>query len=464
MPKLTFHGAAETVTGSKYLLEAGGAKVMIDCGMFQGRKRLRQLNWNPLPLEPRDVDAVVLTHAHIDHSGYLPRFVARGFHGPVLATPATWQLCELLLLDGARNQERDAEYANRKGYSKHQPALPLYDTADARNALKLFRVRQRDQWHQAKGPIWFRFHDAGHLLGSTLIEVEIRAGDRPLRVVFSGDVGRYSGPLYHDPRPPPACDVLICESTYGDRDHPDTDMLKSLEEVVQRSVRRGGVMVMSSFAVGRAQQLIYLLQVLMHERRIPKIPIILDSPMSVDATHIYRDFNKDHDLSEGELDPPGSVLDGPMLTLSRSVEASKSINQLDGPGVIISSSGMMVGGRILHHLKKRLPESKNTILLGGYMAYGTRGRRLQDGEKTLRIHGEDIPVRAAIEKVSGLSGHADRTELLRWLEPLSDSPPKKTFITHGELDSATAFRDVLFDQWNQEVIVPKLGEGFELSA
>ena len=462
MTSLSFHGAAETVTGSKYLLEADGAKVMIDCGMFQGEKRLRMLNWEKLPFNHADIDAVVLTHAHIDHSGYLPRFVKGGFDGPINASPATSQLCELLLLDAAKNQERDAERANRKGYTKHKPALPLYDGDDAEAALHKFQNRERGEWHQAKGPIWFRFHDAGHLLGSNLIEVEIRNREPALRIVFSGDVGRYDGPLYHDPQPPPPCDVLICESTYGDREHPDVNLLDSLADVVQRSIARGGVIVMSSFAVGRAQQLIYLLQVLMHENRIPEFPIYLDSPMSVDATHIYRDFSADHDLSEGDLGEPNHILDGPRLTLTRSVDASKGLNDVRGPAVIISSSGMMVGGRILHHLKKRLPDKRNTILLGGYMAYGTRGRALQDGAETVRIHGHDVPVHAAIEKISGLSGHADRSELLHWLSPYDNDPPKQTFMTHGELDSATALRDSLFERWNTEVIVPKLGEAFDL--
>jgi len=462
MASITFHGAAETVTGSKYLLEAGASQVLIDCGMFQGEKRLRLLNWQGLPFDPAGVDAVVLTHAHIDHSGYLPRLVASGFTGPIFTTGATSDLCELLLLDAADNQERDAERANRQGYTKHKPALPLYTGEDARAALELFRNRERDQWHEAKSPIWYRFHDAGHLLGSNVVEVEIRDREPPLRMVFSGDVGRYDGPLYHDPQPPPACDVLICESTYGDRDHPEGDLLDSLAELVQRAVRRGGVIVMSSFAVGRAQQLIYLLQVLMHQQRIVQMPIFLDSPMSVDATHIYRDYGEDHDLSEGELTGPDSVLDGPMLKLARSVEESKQINRIMGPAVIISSSGMMIGGRILDHLKQRLPDERNTILLGGYMAAGTRGRKLEEGAETIRIHGRDVPVRAAVEKISGLSGHAGRSELLRWLKPYDAVPPRQTFITHGEPEGANALQETLTERWNAEVTVPKLGERFAL--
>lgn len=460
MTSITFHGAAQTVTGSKYLLAAGEAQVLFDCGMFQGEKRLRRKNWDRLPFDPAEVDAVVLTHAHIDHSGYLPRLARYGYRGPILATDATHDLCDLLLMDAAENQERDAEYANRKGFSKHRPALPLYTTTDARDALRLFEVRERGRWHEAREPIWFRYHDAGHLLGSCMIEVEIRDRRPPLRILFSGDVGRYGGPLYHDPAPPTPCDVLICESTYGDRDHPDVDLLDSLADVVLRSVRRGGVMLVASFAVGRAQQLIYLLQVLMHEQRIPEMPIFLDSPMSVDATGIYRDHRDDHDLSEGQLSGPDRVLDGPHLTLARSVEESKKINRISGPAVIISSSGMMTGGRILHHLKQRLPDARNTVLLGGFMAYGTRGRRLQDGEPTLRMHGRDVPVRAAIEQVSGLSGHAGRSELLRWLEPLDS--PGKVFLTHGEPDSASALAAALRERWSSDVIVPKLGQSWEL--
>jgi metallo-beta-lactamase family protein len=301
-----------------------------------------------------------------------------------------------------------------------------------------------------------RFHDAGHLLGSNMIEVEVRNQDPPLRLLFSGDVGRYDGPLYHDPAPPPECDYLVCESTYGDRDHPPGDLLDNIEEVVNRAIGRGGVMLVSSFAVGRAQQLIYLLQILIHSGRIKPLPIYLDSPMSVDATNIYLTFREDHDLSEGLLVGRDRVLDGPNVHLVRDHEESKALNSIEGPAVIISSSGMMTGGRILHHLKRRLPESRNTIALGGYMAAGTRGRDLQNGAKRLRIHGRDVPVRAAVESISGLSGHADRSELLRWLSKLDS--PRKVFLTHGELDSANALAETLRTDRNWDVKIPKLHE------
>jgi metallo-beta-lactamase family protein len=460
MAKLTFYGAAQTVTGSKFLLEAGGARVLVDCGLFQGLKRLRELNWRPTPFDVHSLDAVVLTHAHLDHTGYLPRIVREGYAGPIIGTQATNQLTQIILLDSAHCQQMDAEYANRKGFSKHKPALPLYDERDVERTVRLLEESPREQWFCPAGPIWMRYHDAGHLLGSNLIEVEIRTS-MPLRIVFSGDVGRYDGPLYHDPTPPPNCEYLICESTYGNRDHPTESILDALAEVVTRAAARGGAMLFAAFAVGRAQQLIYLLQVLKDERRIPNVPIYLDSPMACDATLIYREHHEDHDLSEGDLDPAHPVLDGPGVSLCRTTDESKRLNRVPGPAVIISSSGMMTGGRILHHLKQRLPSARNTVILGGFQAEGTRGRTLQDGAKWLRIHGQDVPVRAAIEEVPGLSGHADRSALLRWLGPLQR--PKAVFLVHGEKPSADALAETLRQQRGWTVHTPALGESHELA-
>jgi metallo-beta-lactamase family protein len=458
--KLTFLGAAQTVTGSKYLLDVGGARVMFDCGLFQGLKELRLKNWAPLPFAANSIDCVVLTHAHIDHVGYLPRLVNQGFAGPIHATSATVQLTELMLLDSAKIQESDAEYANREGFSKHKPALPLYDSHDAARTVKQLSALSRDEWHAVREPIWIRYHDAGHLLGSCLIEVEIRNRRPPLRLVFSGDVGRYDAPLYHDPQPPPACDYLVCESTYGDREHPEGDMLAALVEVVGAVIRRGGVMLVAAFAVGRAQQLIYLLQVLIRQGRIPEMPIYLDSPMAVDATAIYCDYRAEHDLSEGELGGPKCVFAAPNIHLSRTVEESKAINAVDGPAVIIASSGMMTQGRILHHLRQRLPQERHTIVLGGFQPEGTRGRSLEEGAKYLRMHGRDVPVRAAVTKIPGLSGHADRSELLHWLAPLS--PPKQTFLTHGEIASANALAATLRAERDWRVTIPRLGQTVNL--
>jgi metallo-beta-lactamase family protein len=461
MAKLTFYGAARTVTGSKFLLEAGGRRVLIDCGLFQGLKPLRELNWQPTPFDVKSLDAVVLTHAHLDHTGYLPRIVKQGFDGPIFGTQATNQLTEIILLDSAHCQESDSEYANRKGFSKHKPALPLYDERDVERTVRLLRDVPRNQWFSPAEPIWMRYHDAGHLLGSNMIEVEIRDQTPPLRILFSGDVGRYDGPLYHDPVPPTECDYLICESTYGDRDHPRESILDGLTDVVRRAQHRGGALLMAAFAIGRAQQLIYLLQVLKSQNRIPDVPIFLDSPMACDATMIYRQHREDHDLSEGQLDPAHPVLDGAGVRLCRTTDESKRLNGLSGPAVIISSSGMMTGGRILHHLKQRLPSGRNTIVLGGFQAEGTRGRSLQDGAKWLRIHGQDVPVRAAIESVPGLSGHADRGGLLRWLRPLTS--PKAVFLVHGEVPSAEALAQTIRAEHGWNVHLPALGEVHELA-
>ena len=461
MARITFHGAARTVTGSKYLLEAGDSRVLVDCGMFQGVKKLRLLNWEPTPFDVKNLDAVVLTHAHLDHTGFLPRVVKEGFQHKVYCTAATAELAEIILLDSAKIQQYDAQYANKKGFSKHKPALPLYDVRDVERTVKLFRETGRGKWFSPAEPIWMRFHDAGHLLGSNFIEVEIRDQDPPLRIVFSGDVGRYDGPLYYDPQPPPACDYLICESTYGNRDHSQIDLMDSLAEVVRRAVDRGGVMLLASFAIGRAQQLIYLLQILKQDNRIPDLPIYLDSPMSCNATKIYKQHSDDHDLSEGQLDAEHPVLAGPRVHLVRKTDESKALNKVEGPAIIISSSGMMTGGRIVHHLKQRLPHEKNTIVLGGYMAYGTRGRRIQDGAETIRMHGVEVPVRAAVESVPGLSGHADRSGLLRWSEDLP--APQKTFLTHGEPDSAEALAAELRKSRGWDVVLPELGESHELN-
>ena len=435
MIRLTFYGAAETVTGSKYLLETDTARVLIDCGLFQGLKVLRLKNWEPLAFSAAAVQSVVLTHAHVDHVGYLPRLVHQGFNGPVYCTPPTVELSELNLYDSAKNQEQDADDANQGDYSKHKPALPLYNAADVATTMKRFKPIARETWFSPAEPIWCRYHDDGHLLGAAMIEVEIRQGPKPLRILFSGDVGRYGSPLYRDPTPPTACDYLICESTYGDRDHPPGNVLDALCDVMQAAVRRGGVMLMASFAVGRAQQLIYLLRQLIDAKRIPEMPIYLDSPMAVNATNLYCKYAAEGELAPTAMNGNDCAVHGPNVHLARSVDESKLINRVTGPAVIIASSGMMTGGRILRHLEQRAGDPKNTILIGGFMAEGTRGRALQDGAKFLRLYGHDVAVRATVVSLPSLSGHADRSELLRWLTPLPD--PRQVFLTHGELGQHT---------------------------
>ncbi len=385
-----------------------------------------------------------------------------GFRGPIYATPSTESLAELLLLDAAHNQEEEAEYANRKGYSKHKPALPLFDARDVKRAMSRFRTIHREDWFSPAKKFKARYHDSGHLLGSCMIEVEIEGEAQPTRVVFSGDVGRFSAPLYYDPQTPPHCDYLVCESTYGNRDHPRESILDQLTDVVLAAIERGGVMVVSSFAVGRAQQLIYLLHVLMGQGRIPKLPMFLDSPMAVSGMNIYRYYASEHDLSEGLAVRSDFEFDFADVHLTRSVAESRNVNSVSGPAVIISSAGMMTGGRILHHLKQRLPDARNTIVLGGFMAAGTRGRALQEGAKSLRVFGRDVPVRAAVVEISALSAHADRGELLRWLAPLP--APRTTFVTHGELSSATAFAELLERERGFHTLVPKMGQRVELDA
>ncbi len=460
MTQLSFYGAAETVTGSKYLLEAGPGRILVDCGLFQGLKALRLKNWQPPPFPASSIQAIVLTHAHIDHVGYLPRFVHDGFTGPVYCTPATAKLAELMLYDCAKNEEEDADYVNQKGLSKHKPALPLYTARDVDQALKLLRAQPREQWFSPAEPIWMRYHEDGHLLGASMIETEIRNTPQPLRILFSGDVGRFQSPLYHDPAPPPACDYLICESTYGDRDHPPGNVLDQLCDVMKTALARGGVILIAAFAVGRSQQLIYLLRELFQQKRLPEMPIYLDSPMAVNATNIYCTFGMEHELTMDALTGPNCPFYGPNIHLVRTVDESKQINRVAGPAVIIASAGMMTGGRILHHLEQRAGDSRNTIMLGGFMAEGTRGRALAEGAKTVRVYTRDIPVRAAVVQMPALSGHADRSELGRWLTPLP--PPRLTFLTHGEITSANALAKQLTDSRGWKTLVPHLGQTVQL--
>jgi metallo-beta-lactamase family protein len=437
---------------------------MIDCGLFQGFKALRLRNWEKLAINPASISWVLLTHAHIDHSGYLPRLVHDGFKGQVFATTATADLLKILLPDSAKLQEEDAEYANRKGFSKHHPALPLYTGQDATAALKLVQKISYDQNVSLNKYLSARFIPAGHILGSSFIEVLLDEPNRPpVKLVFSGDLGRYDEPILNDPAPAYEADYLLVESTYGNRIHDQTDPKDRLAEIINSTIQRGGKIIIPAFAVGRTQLLVYYLRELEDEGRIPVLPIAVDSPMGADATRLYSKHHDDHDLDMQRI---RNLERNPLATRNFSLvqgrSGSKALNTLQGPAIIISASGMATGGRVLHHLAQWLPDPASSVIFAGYQAEGTRGRRLQDGEKEVKIHGEMVPVRAHIESISSLSAHADSGEIMRWLGGFK-RPPRQTFVVHGEIDSATALRDLIAQKLGWDVVVPNYQEVVQLS-
>jgi metallo-beta-lactamase family protein len=448
------------VSGSRHLIESGAGRVLVDCGLFQGEKQIRERNWQRFPVPADTIDAVVLTHGHIDHSGWLPRLVREGFKGTIHTSPATADLLGLLLYDSAKCQEEDASYANRKGYSRHRPALPLYDERDVDRTLRLVRAVPRRTWFEPLGGTRCKFHDAGHMLGSSFVEVEVATAVGVKRIVFSGDVGRYDAPLYNDPASPPACDYLVCESTYGDRDHPPSRPLDELEAATKEAIARGGMMLVASFAIGRCQQLVYLLRTLMAAGRLPELPVWIDSPMAVAAMEVFRKHGDEHDFSEAQGHGVAESLASPWVRMAKTADESKAINGHAGPGIVIASSGMMNGGRILHHLSRRLPDPATTVLVAGFQAIGTRGRSLIDGAKFLRIHGRDVPVRAAVRRVDALSGHADRGEIGRWLAGMP--APKRTFLVHGEPPAARGMAEYLKETRGWDVTIPAIGDTVEV--
>jgi len=456
---LGFHGAAGTVTGSKFLLEADRKRVLVDCGLFQGLKELRLRNWQPPPFEPASVDAIILTHAHIDHSGYLPRLVREGYHGPIYCTRATRELANILLRDAAKLQEEDAEYANRKGFSKHHPALPLFTERDARAALRLFRTVDYDRWFEPAG-LSVRLLNAGHILGSAFAEVVAPTPKGSTTIVFSGDIGRFGAPLHTDPDDLPSCDDLVLESTYGDRTHDLRPLIDQIRGPFGEAIARKGTILIPAFAVARAQLITLLLGKLMENGELPHIPIHIDSPMAVDVTDTYVRY-----LGTGELDPGNPAYRGRLfpegVMFHRAVGESMALNHLDGPRIIISSSGMMSGGRVLHHAKRLLPDPRNLLVLAGYQAAGTRGRALMNGATTLRIHGKDVPVRAPYISIEGLSAHADRHELLRWLQS-AKQPPKRVLLVHGEPAALEAMSQEI-ERLGIRTVVPKMGDTIGLS-
>lgn len=460
---LSFHGGAGTVTGSRFLVESENTRFLVDAGLFQGLKKLREMNWAKLRFDPAALDFILLTHAHIDHCGFLPKLSREGFRGPVRTTRASLDLARLLLLDAAKLQEEDAAYANRKGFSKHHPALPLYTFDDAEKAISLIEPLDYGDWIEPAPGVRASFRNVGHILGAAMIELRLRTSGGELTVVFSGDVGRYGAPLHSDPDPLPACDVLVMEATYGDREHDPRPMGDQIGDAVATAVERRGTVLIPSFAVGRAQLVTLLLRQLIQRGEIPEIPIHLDSPMAVDATRIYA-----RHLRDPSLDPPGredgfGSLVPRNVQFHRSIEDSKKLNALPGPRIIISASGMLASGRVLHHLKRLLPDERNLILLVGFQAAGTRGRAMIDGARTIRVHGEDVPVRARFLAINGLSAHADRAELLRWLRS-QPKLPRTLFVTHAEERASSAFARLLKSELGLRAIEPELGQRFDLDA
>ena len=452
--RITFLGAAETVTGSRFLLETGEKKILIDCGLFQGLKKLRLRNWKRFPAEPAAIDAVVLTHAHIDHSGYIPALVKHGFRGKVYCTPATFSLSEILLPDSGHLQEEEARFANKYGYSKHKPALPLYTLDDAKHCLSSFKTVPYDKEFNPVEGLTVRFSRAGHILGAACIHVTDGGG----KIIFSGDVGRPDDPVMKPPAILEETDYLVVESTYGDRRHPATHPKIILARVINSTAKKGGVILIPSFAVGRAQTLLYLISELIREERIPKLPLFLDSPMAIDATELFLHYRNEHRLSDKTCQ-----LMHAEVTYTRSVDESKAIARRNGPKIIISASGMLTGGRILHHLKHYVSNRHNAVVFAGYQAAGTRGAAMQAGADTIKIHGQYYPVKASLVSLDALSAHADYAEMIDWLSHLK-TPPKKTFIVHGEPHSQDAFRRHLKDQLGWDAEIPAQGDSEALDA
>ena len=463
MPKITFLGAAGTVTGSKYLVEANGKKLLVDCGLFQGSRDLQQRNWNPLTIDPKTIDWVVLTHAHIDHTGYIPKLTGAGYSGPIYADAATIELCNLLLLDSAHLQEEDARFAAAKGYSKFKPPLPLYTVPQAQAALKQFKEIPRSAPFTISPEFSIMPHDAGHILGSNWFELTITENGKKTLVVFSGDLGRYDQPLLNDPAPPSRADILLCESTYGDRDHPTGSVADELADVINRVAKRGGAVVIPAFAVGRTQTLMYYLRQLSDAKRIPKLPVFIDSPMAISVTGLYDKHKEDHDKDFTQAEQSdGDPLDLNEAQMTRTVDQSKAINSV-ASCIIISASGMANGGRVLHHLAQRLPDPKNAVLLVGYQGEGTGGRALADKAQFLRIHGQEVPVRAEVITIGQLSAHAGRSELLRWLSGFT-APPRHTFLVHGEPNALESFHGAITTRLHWPVTVPSYLDTVDLDA
>jgi len=450
--QVKFLGGAKSVTGSRYLIDIDGFSFLFDCGLFQGLKELRLRNWDKFPVNPAKIDAVVISHAHIDHTGYLPKLVKDGFTGPIYCTPPTADLMEIMLLDSAKLQQEEAVYARKKGYSKHNNPLALYTEDDARVVFLMFKKFGYQTKFKIHDRIEIVYQDAGHLLGSAITEVYIRGDKQTKKIVFSGDIGRYQQEMLQAPAAVEQADVLFIESTYGTKDNAFDDPEDDLTRIVNETFDRDGVLVIPAFAVGRTQSLLFYLRKLMKEDKIPDVPVYVDSPMAISTTYLFYKHPSYHKI-ETTREELSRDMETNMLVFVKSSEHSKSLNEIKSRAIIISSSGMMTGGRILHHMFHRLPNKQDTFLVAGYQAEGTRGRDLMEGDPTIRIFGEEVPVNCKVEYMSSMSGHADRGELFRWMGNFKENP-KLTFCVHGEGEEqekyAQAIRDTL--KWN--VIVP----------
>lgn len=467
MASIEFWGGVGTVTGSKYLVSSGKARVLVDCGLFQGLKELRERNWQEPPFDPRSLDAVLITHAHIDHTGYLPRLVRQGFHGPVYCSRGTADLLKILLPDAGRLQEEDADYRNRHKLTKHKPALPLYTEKDAFAALELIKplANTGEEMQVAKG-IRASFRIAGHILGSSLVLLELDhagADNQGRRVLFSGDLGHYDQPIIRDPTPPPACDYLLVESTYGDRLHDPEEPKVALARIINDAAERQAPVLIPAFAVGRTQEIVYLIRELEDEKAIPVLPVAVDSPMAAATTTVYanRKEEQDEEYASVLASQKHPLRTHSMLTASSRNE-SKRLNDSKGARVIVSASGMMTGGRVLHHALRMVPDPEATVVFVGYQAAGTTGRRILDGEQEVKIMGQWVPVRCRIAKIGGFSAHADWKEVLHWLSGLK-SGPRQTFLTHGEPEAANAMAGHIKETFGWSVHVPQYSERVELA-
>ncbi|REG88261.1 MBL fold metallo-hydrolase RNA specificity domain-containing protein [Algoriphagus antarcticus] len=456
-----FLGAAGTVTGSRYLLDLGDFEFLVDCGLFQGRKELRRRNWDKFPMPIKDMEAIVLTHAHMDHIGYLPKLVKDGFTGPIYCTTVTAELAKILLLDSGKLQEEEAEYARKKGYSRHENPEPLYTVEDAEAVFPLFVPQDFKKPFSIHPSVEVTYYYAGHILGAAITKIVIKGDTQTKKLVFSGDLGRYHDPILFPPTLIPDADVIWIESTYGDRISttvkPEDELAKAITDVFDRD----GLVIIPAFAVGRTQLVMYYLYQLMKKRKIPTVPIYLDSPMAINVSNLYKQFHQDHQLAavlEGQDQHP---FQHSQLHYFQKQEQSRTLNDLKGKAIIISASGMATGGRVMHHLFHHLPNEKNGVVFVGFQAEGTRGRRLVDGEPMVRIYGQEVPVKAKIYSVEGLSAHADQNELMEWAEGFNEKP-KLAFVVHGEEKSADVLARKLKDELGWNTIIPNYLESFML--